>query len=65
MLFRSSCRESLSAQAVGNALYGMQGLSSDSVEVRALISALTPKVASCRESLDAQAVAMHYMVCRD
>ena len=51
-----SCTESLDAQAVGNALYGMQGLSSDSVEVRALISALVPKVQSCAVSLDAQAV---------
>ena len=40
------CQGSLDAQAVGNALYGMQGLSSDSVEVRALISALVSKVAS-------------------
>jgi hypothetical protein len=34
----------------------MQGMSSDSVEVRAMLSALSPKVESCREALDAQAV---------
>jgi hypothetical protein len=51
-----SCRESLDSQAVGNALYGLQGMSSDSGEVRALLSALLPKVQSCKESLNAQAV---------
>jgi hypothetical protein len=38
-----SCRESLSAQHVGNALYGMQCMSSDHVEVRSLLSALDEK----------------------
>ena len=52
----NSCKESLSAQAVGNALYGMQSMSSDHAEVRSMISALSGKVHSCKESLDAQAV---------
>ena len=51
-----SCRESLDAQAVSNALYGMQGMNSDNVEVCALISALVPHMRSCRESLSAQNV---------
>jgi hypothetical protein len=51
-----SCREAFNAQAVGNALYGMQQMSSDSAEVRAMLSALLPKVKSCREALKAQAV---------
>jgi hypothetical protein len=41
---------------VGNSLYGLQGMSSDSSEVRAMLSALVPKVESCREALDAQHV---------
>jgi very-short-patch-repair endonuclease len=41
---------------VGNALYGMQGMSSDSAEVRAMLLALVPKVESCRAALGAQAV---------
>ena len=39
------CQEPLSAQAVGNALYGMQGMSSDDAEVRLLEIGR----ASCRE----------------
>ena len=34
------CKESLSAQAVGNALYGMRSMSSDHPEVRSMTSAL-------------------------
>jgi hypothetical protein len=41
-------------QAVGNALYGIQGMSSDNAEVRAMLSALVSKVESCREALSAQ-----------
>ena len=36
-----SCKESLSAQNVGNALYGMLSMSSDHGEVRSMISALS------------------------
>jgi hypothetical protein len=52
----ASCSESLDGQEVGNALYGLQCMRSDSAEVRSLVSALAPKVASCSESLDGQAV---------
>jgi hypothetical protein len=51
-----SCRETLTAQAVGNALYGLQGLSSDYSEVREILSALVPIVKSCSEAVDGQAV---------
>ena len=44
------CREALDAQAVGNALYGLQRMG-DSEEVRQLLAALTPKVEQCREDL--------------
>ena len=49
-----SSNEMLNAQAVGNALYGLQNLG-DSKEVRGLLAALTPKVQQCSE-LNAQAV---------
>ena len=60
-----SCNESFSAQAVGNALYGMQCMSSDHAEVRSMISALSEKVKSCKESLSAQHVgnALYGMQC--
>jgi hypothetical protein len=51
-----ACREALKAQNVGNALYGLQGMSSEVPEVRALLAELSPKVKTCREELDAQAV---------
>jgi hypothetical protein len=41
---------------VGNALYGLQGMSSDCSEVRDVLSSLAIKVRSCREDLDAQAM---------
>jgi len=34
------CKEALNAQAVSNALYGMQGMSRDIAEVRAILSAV-------------------------
>jgi hypothetical protein len=37
-------REVLSAQAVGNSLYGMQSMSTEAAEVRALLSVLTEKI---------------------
>jgi hypothetical protein len=36
-----SCKEDLNAQALGNALYGLQRMSSDHVEVRDVFSALS------------------------
>ena len=36
-----NCKEPLSAQAVGNALYGLQGMSSDDADVRLLVRALS------------------------
>jgi hypothetical protein len=51
-----SCKEPLSAQAVGSALYGLQGMSSEHPEVRRLVGALAAKVRSCTDSLSAQNV---------
>jgi hypothetical protein len=41
---------------VGNALHGLQGMSSDVPEVRDVLKALRPHIASCREPLSAQGV---------
>jgi hypothetical protein len=49
-----SCRENFKAQELGNTLYGMQGMSSDDIEVRAILTALVPRITSCRETLDVQ-----------
>jgi hypothetical protein len=51
-----SCKEGLNAQAVGNALYGLQKLSSDHAEVRDVFSALAMKMRSYKEDLTAQEV---------
>jgi spore coat protein CotF len=51
----ASCR-ALDAQAIGNALYGLQSCSSGVAEVRVVLKALAPKIASCNEALSAQAV---------
>ena len=49
------CKQ-LDAQAVGNAMYGLQSMSSDVDEVRGVLRELTPKIKECRETLSAQAV---------
>ena len=46
----------LTPQAVGNALFGLQNMNSDSVEVRNLLVVLTLKVLECTDVLDARAV---------
>ena len=51
-----ACKESLGAQAVGNALYGLQGMSSDRPEVLELLSALPGNLVGSNESLAAHAV---------
>jgi very-short-patch-repair endonuclease len=40
----------------GNALYGLQNMSSDAQEVLYVLGALAPKIEECREQFDAQAV---------
>jgi hypothetical protein len=44
----AGCKEVLKAQHVGNALYGLQGMSSEHVEVRDMLSALAGHVAGCK-----------------
>jgi very-short-patch-repair endonuclease len=51
-----ACREELSAQEVGNSLYGLQSMSSDVREVQNVLAALAPKIEACREELSAQEV---------
>ena len=46
----------MKAQAVGNALYGLQGMSRDNEDVRSLVRALSGQVQRCNEPLDAQEV---------
>ena len=46
----------LVAQAVGNALYGCQMMTSDHEEVRYLLQVLSVKVTQCTELLEAQNV---------
>ena len=46
----------LGAQAVGNMLYGLKGMKSDSLEVRALLTELTQLVQTCIEPLEAKNV---------
>jgi very-short-patch-repair endonuclease len=50
------CREQFDAQAVGNALYGLQSMSSDAEEVRYVLGALAPKIKECRGQLSSQEV---------
>ena len=46
----------LDAQAIGNALYGLQGMSSEAKEVRDMLVVLTEKVKLSKELLDAQQI---------
>jgi hypothetical protein len=48
----------LGAQAVGNMLYGLKGMKSDSLEVIDLLTELTKLVKTCTEPLNAQEVSM-------
>ena len=52
----SKLKQSFGSQAVGNTLYGLQNMSCDSSEVRALLKELTKKIAECTEPLRAQHV---------
>ena len=40
----SGCKEALNAQDVSNALYGLQGMSSEHAKVQTVLQALTAKV---------------------
>ena len=51
-----TCHESFDSQAVGNALYGLQNLTCDRLEVLQLLSVLIPLVKSCKEKLSGQQV---------
>jgi len=46
----------LNAQAIGNTLYGLQGMSSDAKEVLSLISVLSVKISQSKELLSAQQI---------
>lgn len=49
-------RPELGAQAIGSALYGMQRLTCDALEVRTLVAAIAEKVELSTDTLDAQAI---------
>jgi hypothetical protein len=46
----------LAGQAIGNALYGLQSMSSDKGEVREIILALILKIVRCNQELTGQNV---------
>ena len=50
------CDDNFNNMDVSTALYGLQRMSSDSAEVRGMISVLAAKVRECKDELDAQAV---------
>ena len=52
----SESRPALGAQAIGSALYGLQRLSCEALEVRTLVAALAEKVELSTEAMDAQAI---------
>ena len=52
----ATAREDLNGQALGNSLYGLQGMSSREQEVRTLLTVLAQKVIHTREALKAQEV---------
>jgi hypothetical protein len=47
----SNGREELSVQAVGNALYGLQSMSSDVRKVKDVLAALAPKIEGSRSEM--------------
>ena len=51
----SDCDDKLDPQAIGNALYGLKGMSSDCFEVCNVLSALAVEVSNCEKDLSAQA----------
>ena len=52
----AECTDHFDTQAVGNSLYGLQGMDSEHVEVRKLLTILAPKVAGCVNPLNSQAI---------
>ena len=44
----------LNVQGIGNALYGLQGMSSDEVEVLVVLEALSSKISESKELLSEQ-----------
>ena len=52
----SKLKQPFGRQAVGNTLYGLQNMNSDSSEVRSVLRELSKKIAECTEPLDAQEV---------
>ena len=47
----SESKEMLDGQEIGNALYGLQGMSSEEVEVREVLRALSSKILESKEML--------------
>jgi len=54
----TACHAELSPQELGNALYGLQGMSSEWPEVRDVVIALTRRAETLRDPLSEQAVGM-------
>jgi hypothetical protein len=45
------CNQEMTGQAIGNALYGLQSMSSDKGEMREIILALILKIVRCNQEL--------------
>jgi hypothetical protein len=52
----SLCKEQIKAQEVGNAMYGLQNMNSDYIEVRDLVKGLSSLILTCKEPLLPQGV---------
>lgn len=50
----SSCKVALSAQAIGNSLYGLKNMNSDHESVKNIIKCLPKLILTCTENLSAQ-----------
>jgi predicted nucleic acid-binding Zn-ribbon protein len=50
------CKEELDAQAVSNAIYGLQSMSGDVREVKDVLAALATKIGGCRKELPPRVV---------
>ena len=66
MSTQQKASEPLDEQAIGNALYGLQGMNSDSADVKLLLRAFSAQVERCTEPLIAEEVAnalyrLHWM----
>ena len=51
-----SSDRAIDGRHIGNALYGLQGISSDRFEVLQMVSSLTPKIVNCNDTMNPQEI---------